>query len=183
MKAALLLAALVWQAVPGDAPPVVERNGLRYERAITVPAGAREACAVLDAAIFPHAAPSLRDMRILPVQDGASGPAREIPFAVTMSAAMSDETEPARMLNLRRGIAHSIVFDLEMPPRVYTSVALDLDPALRDFVATATVSGSDSPGGAGSRRWVRSRCSISRPSTCRGTQRFRWKSPHSIICT
>jgi hypothetical protein len=145
MKAAmLLLAALMWQAAPETKPSVVQPDNLRYERAITVPAGAREACAVLDAQVFPHAAPSLRDMRILP--DGASGPAREIPYALTLSEAMTEETESARLLNLTNGAAHSIVFDLEMPQRAYTSVDLDLDPAMRDFVATATVSGSDSLG-------------------------------------
>jgi hypothetical protein len=138
---ALALAALLWQAVP-----VMQPDRLRYERAITVPADAREACAVLDGAIFPHAAPSLRDMRILPVEDGAPGPKREVPYALTMSEAMTEETEPARVLNLGSGAAHTIVFDLEMPQRNYTSVALDIDPAMRDFVATATVSGSDSLG-------------------------------------
>jgi hypothetical protein len=142
MKAvALAVATVLWQLIP-----VVQPDRLRYERAITVPAGAREACAVLDGAIFPHAAPSLRDMRILPVQDGEFGPAREIPYALTMSEAMTEATEPARALNLDSGAGHGIVFDLEMPQRNYTNVILDLDPAMRDFIATATVSGSDSLG-------------------------------------
>jgi hypothetical protein len=41
----------------------------------------------------------------------------------------------------------TIVFDLEMPERAYTGVTLDLDPEVHDFIATATVSGSDALGG------------------------------------
>lgn len=145
----LPLAAILWQAVLGSPPSVVEPNTFRYVRSIEVPASAGEACAVLDGHIFPHAAPSLRDLRILPMQGG--GPVREIPFAITRSEGMSEETEPARVLNLHGGTAHGILFDLEMPPRAYTSVVLDLSPAVHDFVATATVSGSDSPGGAESK--------------------------------
>ena len=42
-----------------------------------------------------------------------------------------------------------IVFDLEMPARAYTGVTLNLDPAVHDFIATATVTGSDALGGRG----------------------------------
>jgi hypothetical protein len=55
------------------------------------------------------------------------------------------DSDSARVLNLgmRDG---SIVFDLEMPARSYTDVILDL--AGKDYLATATVSGSDAPAGA-----------------------------------
>ena len=36
-----------------------------------------------------------------------------------------------------------------MPARAYTGVTLDLDPAVHDFIATATVSGSDALGERG----------------------------------
>ena len=137
MKAAVLLAVLLWQAAPADEPPVAQPSAMQYERAIQVPAGAGQACAVLDAQVFPHAAPSLADLRIFP-----AGAQHEVPFAMTLSEAVTEETQTARVLNL--GIEHGkIVFDLEMPARAYTDVMLNLDPAIRDFLATATVSGSD----------------------------------------
>jgi len=158
MKALSLfpLAILFLQAVPQSEPPVAQPEHLRYERTIAVPPGAGQACAALDAQIFPHAAPSLVDLRIFPSQYGSpsgaspSGAAHEIPYAITLSETVTEETEPARVLNLGAGAAKAsgkIVFDLEMPGRAYTDVTLDLDG--QDFLATATVSGSDSLGGRG----------------------------------
>jgi hypothetical protein len=131
---------------------------MRYERAIHLAGderqgGAGQACAVLDAAIFAHAAPSLTDLRIFPAQEAAVGAAvHEVPYAITLSEAESEETEAARVLNLgfdpgARG--PQITFDLEMPVRAYTDVTLNLDPAVHDFIATATVTGSDALGGRG----------------------------------
>jgi hypothetical protein len=155
MKTALLLALLLWQAVPGNEPPVAQPDHMQYQRAISVAAGAGQACAVLDAQIFPHASPSLTDLRIFPLQHGAasaspSGTPHEIPYAITLSEAASEETESARVLNLGMGGGNGshggkIVFDLAIPERPYTGVTLDLDPQIHDFLATATVSGSDSP--------------------------------------
>jgi hypothetical protein len=148
MKAAALLAVLLWQAA-GNEPPVVQPGAMRYERAIRVAGGAGQACAVLDAQIFPHAAPSLTDLRIFPAQEAAAGAAvHEVPYAITLSEAASEETETARALNLGASGAR-IVFDLEMPARAYTGVTLEIDPAVHDFIATATVTGSDSLGGRG----------------------------------
>src|ERR1039458_9469693 len=73
MKAAALLTLLLWQTVPWNEPPVAQPDAMRYERVIRVPPGAGQACAVLDAGIFPHAAPSLIDLRIFPSQDQLSG--------------------------------------------------------------------------------------------------------------
>jgi hypothetical protein len=151
MRAAALLAILLWQTA-GNGPPVAQPGAMRYERAIRVAGGERQggagqACAVLDAAIFPHAAPSLMDVRIFPAQDAAAGAAvHEVPYAITLSEAASEETEAARVLNLGMRGAR-IVFDLEMPARAYTGVTLDLDPAVRDFVATAVVTGANALGG------------------------------------
>jgi len=158
MKAAALAALLLWQTVPANEPPVARPDAMRYVRAIRIandglPAGAGQACAVLDAQIFPHAAPSLTDLRIFPA--GASG--HEVPYAITMSEAVSAETEPARVLNLGEDLGASsgtsklarIVFDLEMPQRAYTDVTIDLDPAAQDFIATATVTGMEALGGRG----------------------------------
>ena len=149
MKAATLLLLLVWQSAARDEPPVATPGHLQYQRAISVPPGAGQACAVLDAQIFPHAAPSLKDLRIFPSQAPTSqgNSAREVPYAITLSEMVTEETQPARVLNLgtSKGMGSNIVFDLEMPDRPYTEVSLDL--AGRDFLATATVSGMNSLGG------------------------------------
>jgi hypothetical protein len=144
MKSAALLAILLWQVGLANGPPVA----MQYERAIHVAgderqAGAGQACAVLDAPIFPHAAPSLTDLRIF--QEASAGAAvHEVPYAITLSEAASEETEPARVLNLG-SVSGQIVFDLEMPQRAYTDVTLNLDPAAHDFIATAVVTGANAP--------------------------------------
>ena len=149
MKGAALLAILLWQATVANEPPVAEPGTMRYERAVRVAGDAGQACAVLDAQIFPHAAPSLTDVRIFPAQAAAAGAAvHEVPYAITLSEAASEETESARVLNLGASGA-KIVFDLQMPQRAYTGVTLDLNPAVHDFIATATVTGSDALGGRG----------------------------------
>ena len=140
MKGAVLLAVLLWQAAAANEPPVAQPGAMQYERAIRVAGGERQggagqACAVLDAAIFAHAAPSLTDLRIFPAQAAAAGAAvHEVPYAITLSEAASEETEAARVLNLGASGA-KIVFDLEMPARAYTDVTLDLDPEVHDFIA------------------------------------------------
>lgn len=119
-----------------QAPPIkAEPQYFRYQRVLSVPASAAEACAILDAGVFAHAAPSLKDLRLY-----TAPPQREVPYAITLSEPQQPNTESARILNLgTRG--HSIVFDLEMPTRPYTEVTLNLDA--QDFLATATVSGSN----------------------------------------
>jgi hypothetical protein len=147
MKAAALMAILLWQAAPANEPPVAQPGYLRYLRALTVPAGAGQACAVLDAQVFPHAEPALIDLRIFP-PSAATGAQHEVPYAITMSEAVTEETQPARLLNLG-GEGGKIVFDLEMPERAYSDVTLDLDPNAANFLATATVTGMDELGGKG----------------------------------
>jgi hypothetical protein len=145
MKAVALLAILFWQAAAADEPPVARPDAMQYERAIKFPAGAGQACAVLDAQVFPHASPSLADLRIFPA-GAVSATQHEVPYAITLSEAVTEETQTARILNLG-SVDGKIVFDLEMPARAYTGVTLNLDPAVQDFLATATVSGADAPGG------------------------------------
>jgi hypothetical protein len=152
MKSPALLAILLWQAgAAGNGTPAAQPGAMRYERAIRVAGGAGQVCAALDAAIFPHAAPSLTDLRIFPAEAAAAGAAvHEVPYAITLSEAASEETETARVLNLGAGASGGqIAFDLEMPQRAYTGVTLDLDPSVHDFIATATVSGSDALGERG----------------------------------
>ena len=145
MRAMALLAVLLWQAASAKEPPVAQPSTMRYERAIRATGaghvGAGQACATLDAAIFPHAAASLTDLRIFPV-GAAAGAVHEVPYAITMSEAASEETESARVVNLgARG--DKIVFDLAMPQRAYSGVTLLLDPTVHDFLATAVVTGAD----------------------------------------
>lgn len=133
----LLLLAIALLQLPGNATPDPSSFS-RYRRSIAV-ATPGQTCAVIDAATFAHAAPFLKDLRLYASGDAG---AREVPYVITLSEAQQAESEPARILNLgTRG--HTIDFDLAMPSRPYTEIVLDL--AGRDFVATATVTGSDAP--------------------------------------
>ena len=140
MKSALLV-FLLWQAVATPGVQTSDPHYLRYERSVSLPAAQGQTCAVLDAAIFAHAAPSLKDLRLY--QGIAQQSPQEVPYAITLSQPIQSDSAPARILNLgsRNG---SIVFDLQMPPRTYTEVTLDL--AGQNYIATATVSGSNHPG-------------------------------------
>ena len=131
----MLIALLLWQATPGTEPATADPQYFRYQRTITTPAGAGQSCAVIDPQIFPHAAPSLKDLRLY--QDG-----HEVPYAITLSEPQQPDSDTARVLNL--GLRQrDIVFDLEMPNRPYTEITLNL--AGHDFLATATVSGTRDP--------------------------------------
>ncbi len=138
MNAALFLILLLWQ-VGSNAPPIAPLTSSlqysRYQRFISLPNGPGQSCAILDPRIFPHAANSLKDLRLY--QDG-----HELPYAITLSEPeqLDSDTVPIRNLGLR---GHNIVFDLAMPSRPYTDVTLGL--AGHDFIATATVSGTRDP--------------------------------------
>jgi hypothetical protein len=138
------LALMFWQAGARDASvDSAARQYFRYQRSI-VPTETGQNCAVLDAAVFAHASAALKDVRLFP----QTTVAREIPYAITLSEPAQPDAEPARVLNLGlRG--RTITFDLKMPQRPYTEVVLDL--AGRDFIATATVTGENSPGSDGTR--------------------------------
>lgn len=140
MKGVILAVLLLWQAGAANEPPAAKPQYMRYVRALTVPQGEGQACAVLDAAVFRHAAPALTDLRIFP----SAGEGHEVPYAITLSEAMTQETQSARVLNL--GVSGSkIAFDLEMPQRAYTSVDLKLDSSVHDFLAAAAVTGGNTP--------------------------------------
>ena len=140
MKLFPLIFLLLWQA---SAPPA-ERQYFLYQRAV-VPAVTGLNCAVLDAATFAHASASLKDLRLFP----QTAQAREIPYAVTLSESVQPDSEPARVLNL--GLQGRVLtFDLAMPQRPYTEVVLDLAGA--DYIASATVTGMEQPGGSGGTR-------------------------------
>jgi hypothetical protein len=132
MRAALgMFAMLLWQV--GSVGPALEVQHLRYQRVVTVPAGANgQACAVLDGDVFAHAVnASLPDVRLV-----AGG--REVPFVVTESGTEREETQAGVVLDmgLRGG---NMVLRVAMPKRPYTAVVLDLDA--KDFVGSAHVFG------------------------------------------
>jgi len=130
VKSAILLSLLLWQVAVSPEP--TNPHYLRYQRTITIPASAGQSCAVIDPALFPHASPSLKDLRLFQGNRG-------IPYAITLSEPQQLDSDPATIRNLGlRG--RNIVFDLEMPNRPYTELMLDL--AGHDFIATATVSGT-----------------------------------------
>jgi len=130
VKSAILLSLLLWQVAVSPEP--TNPHYLRYQRTITIPASAGQSCAVIDPALFPHASPSLKDLRLFQGNRG-------IPYAITLSEPQQLDSDPATIRNLGlRGC--NIVFDLEMPNRPYTELMLDL--AGHDFIATATVSGT-----------------------------------------
>jgi hypothetical protein len=135
VKAAVLLAMLLWQAASASAPVPANPQYLRFHRTVTISGDTGQGCAVVDPQIFPHAAPSLKDLRLY--QDG-----REVPYAITLSVPQQADSDTAKVRNL--GLkGRNIVFDVEMPSRPYTEITLDL--AGQDFLATATVSGTRDP--------------------------------------
>jgi hypothetical protein len=135
VKSVIVLGLFLWQATSGTGPVTADPQYFRYERTVTVPAGAGQSCAVIDPQVFPHAAPSLKDLRLY--QSG-----REVPYAITLSVPQQPDSEAGHIRNLGlRG--RNIVFDVEMPNRPYTEITLDI--TAQDFLATATVSGTRDP--------------------------------------
>lgn len=136
MTPALLLSLLLWQSTQ-DPSVIADPQHLRFQRPVVISgnvAGTGQTCPVLDGQIFPHAAPSLRDLRLF------SG-GRELPYVVTLSEAAQPQGDTARILNLGRSSSGAVEFDLEMPPRPYTEIRLAL--AGTDFIANATISGTE----------------------------------------
>ena len=107
----------------------------RYERPVQRSSG--QSCLALDPAIFAHAAPQLADLRLY--RDGA-----ETPFVVRVAASTQTEQKGVTPLNLglRGG---QVVFDAAMPDGPYSDIQLAI--TARDFIATVTVSGSQTEAG------------------------------------
>lgn len=134
-KSAILLLALFALAEP-------DIRYARYERSVQLPAqSAGQACLAIDPAIFAHAAPSLADLRL----DSTGSTASETPYFIRASQVVEAGKQQATLLNpgLRDG---KTVFDAAMPEGTYAGVELDIGAA--DFLATATVSGSNTEGDA-----------------------------------
>jgi len=140
VRALLALALLLQFGATQDAGPAASSEHLRWQRVVQVPAGASgQACAVLDATVFAHAAArSADDLRLY-----AGGV--ETPFVMSESEPEAADVQSATVLNLgMRG--GDVVFDLAMPARAYTDVVLKLGG--KNFVATAKVSALDPKGDA-----------------------------------
>jgi hypothetical protein len=105
-----------------------------YERPIqNTPQPARQTCLVLDPGLFAHASPGLADLRLY--RDGV-----ETPFLIQMSAPAAPSSEQS-IEPLNRGErGGQTVFDAAMPSGSYSDLALKVTG--RDFIATATVTGS-----------------------------------------
>src|SRR5690242_14356879 len=88
----VLLALLLWQTAAAPKVSTDVRQYSRYERSITPEGGARQTCVVLDAQIFPHAAASLKDLRLYQGD-------HEIPYAITLSEPAQLDSVAARVLN------------------------------------------------------------------------------------
>ena len=137
---AALLQAGTFPSVSTAPAPLADPQHLRYVRTLTVPPNASGvACTILDASVYAHTASSsaddLRVFRVLP----HSQP-QEVPFVVSYSEAQPTDAQTATVRNI---IAHNntLSFDLDMPPRPYSEV--DLNLAAHNFLATAEVSGSN----------------------------------------
>ena len=126
----LLLVAFLIQATNTPSP-----RYFPYTRTVIPSAPSPQACAVLDPPIFAHASPTLADLRLY-------SQSAELPYAITISESTLAPPDPARILNL--GLRnHHIAFDLQMPPRSYTELTLDING--QNFIAAAQISGLHTP--------------------------------------
>lgn len=147
MIPALLLALLT--ASPAD---TLTTQHARYQRSV-IPSRPGQNCVIVDAGIYPHAAPFLKDLRLYTAAEGqaiteGSG-TQELPYVLTLSESQQLDPDPARILN--PGVSgRDITFDLAMPARPYTEVVLDIDA--QNFLATAIVTGTATPGAPGGTR-------------------------------
>jgi hypothetical protein len=140
LLAAFLLQAGTFPSVSNAPAPLADPQHLRYVRTLTLPPNlSGVACTILDASVYAHAASSSADdLRVFRVL-GNSRP-QEIPFVVSYSEAQPTDAQTATVRNraLHNGF---LSFDLDMPPRPYSEV--DLDLAVHNFLATAQVSTTD----------------------------------------
>ncbi|HEV2273215.1 MAG TPA: DUF3999 family protein [Acidobacteriaceae bacterium] len=119
------------------AAPSPEIRYFRYQRPVlNSPQSSGQACLALDAAFFAHAAPGLADLRLY------RGPA-ETPYLIRLAALRPPMEKPIPPMNLgRKGSSHGgqTVFDAAMPEGSYRELRLSV--TAHDFIATVTVSGS-----------------------------------------
>ena len=146
MKLTLALVALALQlGAPESSAPTADPQHFRYQRNLALAtSSAGQACTLLDAPVFAHAASAgASDLRLFATT--ASGSLQEQPFNLSESEAQPADVETAAIRNL--GMRNNdIVFDLVMPQRAYTEVDLNLDA--QNFIALATVTAPSRQGPA-----------------------------------
>ena len=145
VSAALLLGSAVTACRTGAAHPASEP--FQFQRAVLLQKSAsRQSCAVVDAAVFQHAGSAISDARLY--ASTADGSTREIPYALTESAAEPGDTAPI-IAEGERVHSNVVEFDLHMPAQPYSEI--DLELALHNFVAVAEVTGAGEKGGRATR--------------------------------
>jgi hypothetical protein len=136
-KLAAALALLTLAATPSP-------EHFRYQRAVNhLPAAGGPSCAVLDSAVFAHAAAGLADLRLY-----ASG--QETPYVVRAATVPTGNTAlTVEPFNKGERNGHTS-FDAEMLRAGYSDVELEIHA--QDFIATVTVWGSQENDGKNATR-------------------------------
>ncbi len=134
------LAAFLLIAAAAD--PTPEIRYFQYQRSVQPSSGASgQTCAVLDTQTFVHASPELADLRLY--RD-----ASEVPYVIHSAVQHLPAPRPIAPLNLGRRKGKT-VFDADMPEGEYSDLQLNVSG--QNFLATVTVSGSQSETGAATR--------------------------------
>jgi hypothetical protein len=111
----------------------------RYEQPIQISAQqSSQACMVLDATEFTHAAPQLADLRLYRDE-------HETSYVVRIAAPLQGKEKSLAPLNLGLSGGEA-VFDVAMPDGRYSDVAINVDT--QNFIATVLVSGSQTEVGS-----------------------------------
>lgn len=132
MRALAALSLLLFAA------PSPEIRYFQFERPVVKPAqSAGQTCAVVDPGVFAHASFGLADLRLY---QGVA----ETPYLLRSAAPVASTTQNLSLLNLGKS-GNQTVFDAAMPAGSYSDVELAI--AGRDFLATVTVTGSQTETG------------------------------------
>jgi len=125
------------------AAPAPEIRYFQFERPIAMPAQANgQTCAVLDPSVFAHASAGLADLRVYQDTTGNQG-TTETPYVVHADVAVLPADQKISPINLGK-TGGQTVFDADMPSGTYSDIQLEVSG--RDFLATVTVSGSQTQG-------------------------------------
>jgi hypothetical protein len=128
-------ASLLLLAVIAASPEI---RYFRFQRPVeNLPAPAGQACLVVDAGVFAHAAPGLADVRLY--RDG-----NETPFVIRIAAPAVASQGFIELLD-KGERSGKTAFDTEMPDGHYSD--LQLAVSAHDFIATVEVSGSQTQTG------------------------------------
>ncbi len=122
------------------AAPAPEIRYFHFERPVVQPAqSSGQTCVVVDPGIFAHASAQLADLRLY--QGAPPTPGAETPYVLRSDVPIVPADQQIPLLNLGKS-GNQTVFDAKMPQGSYSDVQLDV--AGQNFLATVTVSGSQS---------------------------------------